>query len=359
MKLRNMISLVGIVAVVILSGLIFPACSSSSSSNTTDTPSTEVGKTVVRSDCIINGEIKSISKQTTGYPWKLDVLINSSTNVDDLPNPTIDKVGKVVTMVTDVDLTSIKELQTVTAHVKYAGDIPQPGISLYIYDVGTLSNPEKLSLDQEFTLNIGQTALIQAENMTIKFVDVTSDSRCPQDVTCIWEGEVNCSVEIIKDNHPFEMILTQTGLSDQLVTQVFGGYVIRYHIEPYPKNGNQLTNDEYQLSMTITKSIQPEIKINPAPIDDVKIAVTLSELKEIIVYIKGGLRDTCTMFSDLSTERNCNTIKITANVQTTVGQICGYVYTSFEKYVNLGSDFIPGEVYAVEVNDNTTTFTMS
>jgi len=358
MKRNNMISLAGIVVMVILSGLIFPACSSSSSSNTTDTPSSGVGGTVVRSDCIINGEIKSISKQMAGYPWKLDIMINSSDNVDDLPNPTIDKVGEVVTMVTDVDLTSIKELQTVTAHVKYAGDVPQPGISLYIYDIKPLSNPLKLGLDQEFTLNIGQTALIQAENMTIKFVEVTSDSRCPQGVTCIWEGEVNCSVEIIKDNHPFEMILTQSGLSDQLVTQVFGGYVIIYHVEPYPKNSNQIPSDEYRLIMTITKNIQPEIKINPAPIDDVKIAVTLSEPKEIIVYIKGGLRDTCTTFRDLSTERNGNTIKITANVQTTVGQICGYVYTFFEKYVNLGSDFIPGEVYAVKVNDNTTTFTM-
>ena len=94
MKRKNMISLVGIVAVVVLSGLIFPACSSRNSPNTTDTPSTGIGGTVVRSDCIINGEIKSISKQMAAYPWKLDVLINSSDNVDDLPNPTIDKVGE-------------------------------------------------------------------------------------------------------------------------------------------------------------------------------------------------------------------------------------------------------------------------
>ena len=146
----------GIVSMLILSVLIFPACSSSTTSNTTDTPSTGVGGTVVRSDCIINGEIKNISKQMTGYPWKLDVLINSSDNVDDLPNPTIDKVGKVVTMVTDVDLNSIKELQMITAHVKYAGDVPQPGISLYIYDIKPILNSEEFSLDQEFTLSIGQ-----------------------------------------------------------------------------------------------------------------------------------------------------------------------------------------------------------
>jgi hypothetical protein len=358
MKRNYMISLVGIISTVILSGLIFPACSSSTTSNTTDTPSTGVGGTVVRSDCIINGEIKNISKQMTGYPWKLDVLINSSDNVDDLPNPTIDKVGKVVTMVTDVDLTTFKELQTITAHVKYAGDVPQPGISLFIYDIKSLSNPEEVSLDQEFTLSIGQTALVQAENLTIKFVDIISDSRCPQDVTCIWAGEVNCSVEITKEDHPYEMILSQPGLSDQRATQVFGGYNMMYHIEPYPKTGTQIASDEYRLIMTVEKDIQTEIKINPAPIDDVKIAVTLSEPKEIIVYIKGGLRDTCTTFSDMSTERNGNTININVNVQTTVGQICGYIYTFFEKYINLGNDFIPGEVYTVKVNDNMTTFTM-
>jgi len=41
-----------------------------------------------------------------------------------------------------------------------------------------------------------------------------------------------------------------------------------------------------------------------------------------------------------------------------VGQVCGYIYTFFEKYINLGNDFINGEVYTVKVNDNMTTFTM-
>ena len=110
--------------------------------------------------------------------------------------------------------------------------------------------------------------------------------------------------------------------------------------------------------MTVTQGTQPTMKIAPAPIHDVKIAVTLSHPQEVLVYIKGGLRDTCTSFSDLNTERTGNTISINVNVQTVTGQICGQVYSFFERCADLGSDFVSGQVYDVKVNDKTTTFTM-
>ena len=94
-----------------------------------------VGTTVIQSNSLITGEIKAIRSQSTGYPWEIDVLVQSSTNVDDLPNPTADKVGKVVTARTDQDLSSFHMGQKISANVKYVGDVPKPGIILYIYDI--------------------------------------------------------------------------------------------------------------------------------------------------------------------------------------------------------------------------------
>ena len=94
-----------------------------------------VGTTVIQSNSLVTGEIKAIRSQSTGYPWEIDILVQSSTNVDDLPNPTADKVGKVVTARTDQDLSSFHMGQKISANVKYVGDVPKPGIILYIYDI--------------------------------------------------------------------------------------------------------------------------------------------------------------------------------------------------------------------------------
>ena len=94
-----------------------------------------VGTAVIQSNSLITGEIKAIRSQSTGYPWEIDVLVQSSTNVDDLPNPTADKVGKVVTARADQDLSSFHMGQKISANVKYTGDVPRPGIILYIYNI--------------------------------------------------------------------------------------------------------------------------------------------------------------------------------------------------------------------------------
>jgi hypothetical protein len=90
---------------------------------------------VIQSDSIIIAEIKAVRAQKTGYPWEMDILVQNSENVGSLPNPTEDKIGQVITTKTDEDLLSLQVGQIITARVKYVGDVPKPGISLYIYNI--------------------------------------------------------------------------------------------------------------------------------------------------------------------------------------------------------------------------------
>jgi hypothetical protein len=111
------------------------ACSgSTATTSTTTTPGSGSGA-VVNSDSILTGTIESIRTQTTGYPWELNVRIHSTQNAGDLPNPITDKIGQVVTMKTDEDMASFQAGQTISARAKYTGDVPKPGITLYIYDI--------------------------------------------------------------------------------------------------------------------------------------------------------------------------------------------------------------------------------
>ena len=50
------------------------------------------------------------------------------------------------------------------------------------------------SLDEDFQLRIGQSAVISAANMEIGFEAVTSDSRCGKGEQCVWEGDATVRI---------------------------------------------------------------------------------------------------------------------------------------------------------------------
>jgi len=103
---------------------------------------------------------------------------------------------------------------------------------------------------------------------------------------------------------------------------------------------------------------QPELEIRLAPIHEVQVNIAESYPPQVLVYIKGGLADSCTTFRELDAERSGNTVNITVTTQRPRVAICAQVYGFFEKNVNLGSDFTSGETYIINVNDKTTSFVM-
>jgi hypothetical protein len=92
------------------------------------------GGLVVNSDSIITGKIVAISS-SANYAWQLTVQVLSSEDVDNLPNPTKDKVGQDIICYTNDNVSLLQAGETISAHVKYAGDVPEPGIILYISNI--------------------------------------------------------------------------------------------------------------------------------------------------------------------------------------------------------------------------------
>jgi inhibitor of cysteine peptidase len=101
-----------------------------------------------------------------------------------------------------------------------------------------------------------------------------------------------------------------------------------------------------------------EIEIESAPIHEVKVNIAESFPPQVILYIQGGLRDGCTTFHELTTERSGNHISVWVTTEHPKEVSCPAIYVYFDKNVNLGSDFIFGETYEVNVNDYSTSFKM-
>jgi len=107
-------------------------------------------------------------------------------------------------------------------------------------------------LGQQFSLYFGQTAEIKGEKLEITFVEIPEDSRCPSDVTCIWEGRVRCRLEMKYQGTYYEVVLTQLGLSYDYESGIFEGYSLSFKVEPYPLSDVTLSAGDYYIYLIVS-----------------------------------------------------------------------------------------------------------
>ena len=99
---------------------------------------------------------------------------------------------------------------------------------------------------QQFNLYIGQTAVIASQNFSLKFLQVTADSRCPSDVECIQAGSVSCLVQITAGGQTTQMTFVQPP-----GTQTYKRYEITFAVKPYPVSTRKLTPNDYYMVITV------------------------------------------------------------------------------------------------------------
>jgi hypothetical protein len=104
---------------------------------------------------------------------------------------------------------------------------------------------------REFTLSVGQTANIPGEDLEITFTGVTSDSRCPSDVVCVWAGEVVCAVEIEEGTETSTVDFIHSGNNGHYSQMTYGNYQYTFKVEPYPVSGQGIADNEYKLFLTV------------------------------------------------------------------------------------------------------------
>lgn len=126
----------------------------------------------------------------------------------------------------------------------------------------------------QFQLKVNQTFSLESDDVKVKFLNVTADSRCPSGVTCIWQGEAKILVNIIKNNQDHgNFSLTSRDGQQNLASQVFDGYSIEVvKVEPYPSSGKRISLSDYLVTFAISK---PDIL---SPLKQFRSGVSLDEI---------------------------------------------------------------------------------
>lgn len=111
------------------------------------------------------------------------------------------------------------------------------------------------NLNQQFQLKIDQTAFLKNENIIIKFLNVTQDSRCPSDVVCVWEGQVTALINIFLDDEDLgNFELTSRAGYKELALTNFSQYSIKLiKVEPWRTSKQRINIEEYIITLFVSK----------------------------------------------------------------------------------------------------------
>ncbi len=109
------------------------------------------------------------------------------------------------------------------------------------------------SIDNEFSLAVGQIAELKSEGITLQFEGIQEDSRCPKGATCFWQGRVRSILNISDNGLSSQIVLTDQGLTDQNGKDSYKQYKFISRVEPYPELGKNILKDDYRLFLTVKK----------------------------------------------------------------------------------------------------------
>jgi hypothetical protein len=111
-------------------------------------------------------------------------------------------------------------------------------------------------LNRNFVLRVGQEVYVAEQKLSVKFVAVAEDSRCPKGVTCIWAGNVRIRLQVTKDRskpEQVELSLNPRDFPDGEAADC-GDYRIKLvGVEPYPVKDQQLKAGDYTATLSVTK----------------------------------------------------------------------------------------------------------
>ena len=128
------------------------------------------------------------------------------------------------------------------------------------------------TLDFPIALKVGETANIDSE-LEMTLLDI-EDSRCPSDVTCIWQGTVTAKISLEKGARDLGVYNISMDMGEN---KMFDGYYIRLtNVEPYPVSTEPLELTDYTLTFVVSEGAKDKIY---SPLKQFKKGVPVEEIK--------------------------------------------------------------------------------
>jgi len=108
------------------------------------------------------------------------------------------------------------------------------------------------SLGQAFDIKVGQEASISSQQLSLKFLSVSEDSRCPQGTNCIWEGNGKVNIQLTSRSETSETVELNTAMSLPSEATYLIYNISLLDLQPYPLAGNTIQQSEYIATVSVS-----------------------------------------------------------------------------------------------------------
>ena len=116
-----------------------------------------------------------------------------------------------------------------------------------------------VQLDEHFWLKLEESKLLLSEQLEIGFDKVFTDSRCPEDVICVWEGTAEIELWLLKSSIDTTFLSVTipgfiTAESEHHVsTDTLDYRITLLQLDPYPNTARERKLSDYRALLTISK----------------------------------------------------------------------------------------------------------
>jgi hypothetical protein len=119
-----------------------------------------------------------------------------------------------------------------------------------VFGCAQQTKTREVKMNEEFTLGINGQVFIKTENLTVEFVSVLEDSRCPVGVDCLWEGNAKIRIKVSKADEESTAFELNTHLEPTNISfRNYKIYLVR--IEPEPKADISAKTENYSATLLL------------------------------------------------------------------------------------------------------------
>ncbi|HAB53126.1 MAG: hypothetical protein A2315_16405 [Ignavibacteria bacterium RIFOXYB2_FULL_35_12] len=116
----------------------------------------------------------------------------------------------------------------------------------------SITNYNEVSLGEEFSMRVGESAVISNYGVEIKFDSVAEDSRCPTDAMCIWAGNAVVILQLKESDRNEQSVKLNTFLNPKDVE--FSDLIIELKgLSPYPQSDVIINPNDYVAKLVVKK----------------------------------------------------------------------------------------------------------
>lgn len=106
--------------------------------------------------------------------------------------------------------------------------------------------------NQKIIVKINEQKTVSKTKLTIKFLELVEDSRCPTDVQCIQAGSARIKIEVKNGKSAAKTFEINTGLKPESIA--YAGYTITLtDLNPKPASNIRIDRNGYTATFTVSR----------------------------------------------------------------------------------------------------------